>query len=379
MVRLLLAALALVGLSAAAGLAWLCLRPNRAEVDRALVREDWPIVADGRHNANTDLIHWRDAFWLAHAAGPYHLASPRTRIVVRRSEDARRFEEVAAFRVPGEDIRDPTFAVIGDRLFLYVMPNRERSPRPYTTLFASSADGRAWSDLAEVSPGGWLFWRPRTRDGRTWYVPAYVRGMGRVVLFRSRDGRHWDPVSTVHEGDGASETDAHFLPDGRLVATVRLEQDASLTGGDAMGTLVADAAPPYTRWRKVTSRVTRLDGPDLFVYRDRLYAVGRREGEAPGFLSRPGSVLGRKRTALFQVQPGRGLRWLSDLPSAGDTAYTGSVVRGDTLFVDYYTSDVRYDWPWLLGMFRASEIRMARVDLPALAAAAERPPSAPER
>jgi hypothetical protein len=66
---------------------------------------------------------------------------------------------------------------------------------------------------------------------------------------------------------------------------------------------------------------------------------------------------------------------LSDLPSAGDTSYAGVVLRGGALWVSYYTSDVNRDFPWALGMVRASDIRMARVDLASLAKlAAEKKP-----
>ena len=52
------------------------LRPNRAEIAPAYGIESWPAVADGEHNSNTDLIHWRGAFWLIHAARPLALREP---------------------------------------------------------------------------------------------------------------------------------------------------------------------------------------------------------------------------------------------------------------------------------------------------------------
>lgn len=73
----------------------------------------------------------------------------------------------------------------------------------------------------------------------------------------------------------------------------------------------------------------------------------------------------RKRTSVFLVEED-GPRYLTDLPSAGDTSYAGIVIRGDELFTSYYTSDIEQDYAWLLGMFRPSSIRMARIDLPAL-------------
>jgi hypothetical protein len=63
---------------------------------------------------------------------------------------------------------------------------------------------------------------------------------------------------------------------------------------------------------------------------------------------------------------------LSDLPSAGDTSYAGAVLRDGSLWLDWYTSRIDRDYPWLLGMLLRSDVRMARVPLAALHAAADR-------
>ena len=54
---------------------------------------------------------------------------------------------------------------------------------------------------------------------------------------------------------------------------------------------------------------------------------------------------------------------LTDLPSAGDTSYAGIVMQGDDLYASYYTSDIEWDPPWILGMFESSAIKMARISL----------------
>src|SRR5574341_597495 len=113
----------LLVLVATAGLAYLWLRPNRAEVDPALRLEHWAAVADGLHNSNTDLRLWRGDFLLVHDARPYHFGTPEARLVLRRSRDGRSWEELARFEVAGKDIRDPKLAEIGGRLFLYALPN----------------------------------------------------------------------------------------------------------------------------------------------------------------------------------------------------------------------------------------------------------------
>jgi hypothetical protein len=137
--------------------------------------------------------------------------------------------------------------------------------------------------------------------------------------------------------------------------------------------LIAVAEPPYTAWtERVQSRVTRLDGPVLFAYNGRTYAVGRYQPDLgkSGPLTAQGSVLARKRTALYEVHE-RGLAYLTDLPSAGDTSYVGLVVDGDVAYATYYTSRVDRDYPWIIGMLRPSAVMMARIDLQKMQALAD--------
>ncbi len=132
--RFFLAAVTTVILLAALTGAYALLRPNRAQLAPALEIESWDVVADGEHNSNTDMIFWRDHFWLVHAASPYHLGTPKSRLLIRRSSDARSWETVATLQVAGKDIRDPKFAPVGDRLFLYALSNEG--------VFATPEDSR---------------------------------------------------------------------------------------------------------------------------------------------------------------------------------------------------------------------------------------------
>jgi len=373
-VRRALCASAIPAALGALALAWLTLRPNRAQVDPRLGLESWQVVADGEHNSNTDMVLWRGRFLLVHAASPWHLGTPRSRLLVKQSADGRAWQTLARLQVPGQDIRDPKLVAIGGRLFLYALPNDGAYATPERTLLATSEDAVRWTDFEPVGPDGWLFWRPKTRDGLTWYVAAYWHEHGESILLRSADGRAWTQVSVIHRGEANDETAIEFLPDGRLLATARLEvRPDSLWGHAEASTLIAVAEPPYERWSTATSRVTRLDGPALFAHAGRIFAVARHQPGARGFFTRLGSTFSRKRTALFRVEPER-LVHLSDLPSAGDTSYAGVVLRDGDLWTDYYTSRIDRDYPWLLGMFLPSEIRMARIPLAALVALSDAAP-----
>ena len=364
-----------VSLAAVLALAgyWL-LRPNRAQVDPALGAEVWPVVRDGLHNSNTHLIHWRDHFYLVHARSRFHMGNDESRLVVWRSADARVWEELAVLDMPEADIRDPKLAVIGGRLFLYALPNNGFEPEPYGTVVSTSDDGVNWTPFEQVAEPGWLLWEPKSPDGgATWYATAYWHEHGRSALVRSTDGLAWERVSDIHQGDRNDETANEFLPDGRMLVTARLEGDdrAWHQGSKNAATLLAVAAPPYTDWSTTRSLTTRLDGPALFTYNGRVYAAGRYDPEGREKWYGMSSLLGRKRTALYEVTPDA-LIYLSDLPSAGDTSYAGVVLKDGYAYISYYSSDVRRDYAWLLGAVMGSDVLMARVPLGNLEAVAER-------
>ncbi len=348
---------------------WLA-RPNRASINPGLELETRDAVADGNHNSNTDLIHWNGAFYLVHQSSPYHFGTERSRLCMWTSTDARRWVKLAEFRAPRGELRDPKFAAIGAKLFLYALGNVRWDAEPYTTFYTSSEDGSNWSPLAPAEPHGWLFWRPKTFDSTVWFMPAYWHEHGKSVLLRSDDGIGWSIVSSIYEGERNDETAIEFLPDGRIIATARLEGSRAVFGDSQASTLIVVASPPYTEWSHTRSRVTRLDGPCLFSYEGTVFAIGRYQPGRLPFVSEQGSILSRKRTSLFVVRED-GLGYLSDLPSAGDTSYAGAAIVEDDLFVSYYSSPTDRDYPWILGMVTASSIRMAKISLSSLAGLAE--------
>jgi hypothetical protein len=346
-------------------------RGKKPRVDRGVVLETWDAVSDGTHNSNTDLTFWNGWFYLCHQASPYHLGSSRSRMLLWRSQDARTWEQVRVFKAETGEYRDPTFGQINGQLFLYLLPNRERNPEPFTTAWSSSEDGFNWKPFAEVDHPGWLYWRPKTLDGKTWYVTAYWHEHGKSVLLKSSDGEKWETVSQIWEGERNDETDFEFMADGRIISTARLEGSGTWRGDRKGSTLISVSEPPYEHWTHTKSYVTRFDGPCLFGYNRRVYGVGRYQSSfLPGFAEQ-GGLFSRKRTSLFHLDE-HGLTHLTDLPSAGDTSYAGIAIRDEEMHVSYYTSDIKEDPPWVLGMFRPSAIKMARVSLPAMERLAEK-------
>ena len=345
---------------------------------KKLKMETWVVVDDGAHNAFTDMLFWRGYFWLVFISSPSHFASEKSRMVLSRSCDARNWQVVRKFDGAGQDIRDPKLGIIRDQLFLYALLNQSFDPVPYKTIAAHSQNGLDWSKFEAVTPDGWLLGRPVGLDGTTWYAPAHRTDVGSAVLLRSTDGVNWLIHSEIFAGkaERADETALMLLNNGSLLAVTRFESGSSIFGSDQAATLISTAAAPFTTWlESARSSVTRLDGPVLFKAKDQVFAVGRRQpnsialqSNSSGRWTKQGSAFSRKRTALFHVDKiGSGLTHLADLPSSGDTAYAGVVVKDERVFISYYTNDPRKDYPWILGMLLPSRIQITMFDLTSLA------------
>jgi hypothetical protein len=341
---------------------------NHARINPLVSLETWAITHDRMHNSNADLTWFRDAFFLVHAASPHHFGSAESEIHVKRSNDGLCWEQVAVIKHGDDDVRDPKLAVIGGKLFLYILLNHESMPLPHTTCVTSSDDGITWPPLAELDHPGWLFSRPKTRDGKTWYAPAYWHKFHHNALFTTSDGTRFEMLASITRDRLINEPEIEFLDDDRLLATGRADYFKTaciqVMGSQQSSTVICIALPPYTSWQETAeTHTTRLDGPVMFRHNRHIYAIGRSHPvSSRAIFPRAGSVFGKKRTAIFEVLP-TGLTHITDLPSCGDTSYGGVVIKDDFAYIAYYTNDVKHDFIWLLGMIEKTEIRMVKIKL----------------
>lgn len=342
------------------------------------------------HNSNTDLIFYKGFFYCIHAQTKWHLYDDNGYLLIKRSKDTKNWQDVTKLKVHGKDVRDPKFSIIKDNLFVYFLINEKFDPSPHTTYWAFTKDGLNWSipkelttisvnhntkkGITKVIQGGWNLWRPKTLDNTVWYViasgkkplllptgqPVNTDVNTITILLTSVDGIHWKEVSEVYTAYGNGEPELEFLQDGSIIATLRC---GSLgTGGYEFGnptgnTIIAISQKPYTKWSYAHSFITRLDGATLFSIKGRIFAAGRNH-LGPRFDL--GNHVAKKRTAIFEVLPDR-LIHLFDLPSNGDTAYTGVVLKDAKVYISYYTCPIEKDYPWIIGIcFKSkTDVRMA--------------------
>jgi hypothetical protein len=290
--------------------------------------------------------------------------------VYKSTDGGQTFTQTQVIKAPlDRDIRDPHFYVVGNDLRIKALA-RVMQPLPRDTgvdtevLGTRSSDGVMWDDWSVIGPAehGWSFWRIQENAG-VYYSAAYQDGDLSVVLYTSTDGVQWTrgaPIYTV-SADTPLETELTFMPNGKLLALVRMDgNDQELFGDQGrLRTKICWASPPYTSF-DCSSEFDgqRLDGPKSFFWNGRLFVVARKHLQGTG----------KKRTALFEITgdfTGGALQikeW-GEFPSAGDTSYAGVAMADPThAVVTWYSGDLVADRPWVLAMFDLTDIWQGTID-----------------
>ena len=354
----------IIGIVFASVLGLLCIwffRPNRSNIHPDLRWEAWDVVDDDRHNAFTDMVAWKNAYYIAYRSARSHL-SHESKIVICQSYHLKQWEKLAELSIEDEDVRDPKLIVHDDQLILYALKNRTRLIKNYTTVFSVSKDGEEWSEWQEVTPRGLIFWRPK-RFRQSWFAVAFPFTQDEIQLLQSDDGKTWSVVSGIHDGLKHDEFEILFHSQDHVIGVARINgRTSSDVIGSTDSSIIATSRAPFQIWSIKQSDVTRLDGPVLFEYKDQVYAAGR--FEPPTWL-RKFNLIPRKRLSLFRVSES-GLVYLSDLPSGGDCGYADVEINHKTLHLSYYTNRIDRDYPWILGQLLPTKIRMAQLDLDSL-------------
>ena len=338
------------------------------ETRRVVPSEGLPAETLAQHsNNNLDVIRFEGRVYLAWRTAPDHYASPETVVHVVSSEDEIDWTFEASFEM-GTDLRETSFLVLGDRLFLYisVLGREALAFEPMGVVVSErSADG-SWSEL-ETVPGldGYIAWSTRTERG-TPYMTAYLGGEHiylfdglplSVVLLTTTDGRAWTPVDPSRPeiyGGGGSETDFAIGDDGTLFGVIRNE------AGDesGWGSMVCRApASDIANW-SCRNDPRKYDSPLMFWHDGEAYLVGRRQVTDTGnydLMTRRGSHTTQtaanqipytqtpKRCALWRyVASEDRIAFIMDLPSGGDTCFPSYVpgASPDEIIVYNYSNDI---------------------------------------
>lgn len=271
------------------------------------------------HNAFTDLVFFRRAFWCVFREGSAHV-SPDGSFRILRSEDSENWQSVAKFSNPSADLRDAKFVILPDgRLMLSGTAARHQTdPYKYQGYIWLSEDGVHWTQPQEIGERNIWLWR-LIQHNSTYYGLGYHTAQPRFVRFYHGDSPHnLAPVSNhIYQGSYANESALMIEADGTALCLLRRDPDNGLFG---------TAQPPYTDWQWQDTGC-RIGGPQWVRLADgRLLACVRLyDGEI--------------RTSLVIVDRKDGkISEIKTLPSSGDCSYAGMELLGSQLYISYYSS-----------------------------------------
>jgi len=274
------------------------------------------LVADGKHNAFTAMVRWKDRYWLAFRKGTAHNSGDGD-LVLLRSDDGKEWTEARRVNAAPDD-RDPQMLATQSRLFLY---DPAMDGAKLTSFVTYTDDGETWTDPQPVYLPQYIFWKPLAKGDR-FYATAHLKsrdGTARHVhLITSGDALRWDKVSTIRGGNWESETTLWFAAPDRLVAFMRQKY------GSPKATILESSAP-FSEWSERRAGPKIFGGHAVCTFQRVTYLLSRSlEGQQTG-------------TMIYTYEQGE-LHPYCALPSGGDCSYPAAVQDGGAMLVSYYSS-----------------------------------------
>jgi hypothetical protein len=269
------------------------MKPARASGEAMELIEARRIWDLAPHSAFTDLVRFNGEWFCAFREGAAHV-SPDGALRVIASADGARWESAARITSATGDLRDAKLNVAPDgRLMLTgAEALHDRSRRSHQSLAWFSRDGRAWGERVEIGEPNFWLWRVTWRAGKAYGI-GYGCGPERGVrLYASGDGARFDRLSASLGAEGtANEASIAFDGD---TALCLLRRD-----GDPGNGLLGAASPPYARW-EWKDVGARIGGPHMVRLPDgRLVAAVRLyDGERRTSVCRVDPATGRLEEAL---------------------------------------------------------------------------------
>lgn len=222
------------------------------------------------HNAFTDLIYFRDQWFCVFREGQTHV-SPDGIVRVIASSDGKNWNSSSLIEEPDSDLRDPKLSITPDGQLMLSAAVVGFAPEPKLQSSAwFSSDGATWDKKLDIGDHDFWLWRISWHE-RLAYSVGYKYGdrSERLVrLYRGDEKGHFEPlVGRLFDEGFPNETSIVFSGD---TAFCLLRRDGKPNTG-----LLGVSEPPYTEWDWRDLGV-RIGGPHMLILPDgRLVAAVR--------------------------------------------------------------------------------------------------------
>ena len=288
------------------------------------------IFSDGGHNAFTSIASCRSELFIAFRNGASHLASDGKIKVLKSSDQGKSWAPCADIVLPGWDLRDPKLIFFAEELHLFCFGRKADNVSEFLS-FQSVLQGDGTFSVPLKLNNMPVIWGVAACGGKLYGTAYHTVGknLSRVTLHTSSDGINWEQLTELPFPGNEAAID--FDPDGTLWLLVRDTHDCRCYGGGSIPVLCR-MAPPYTNPPFSVPLPLRLQGPMLKRVNGVSVIAGRRWD---------GWERNRRnlRTDLFIIPDGEDCRFVSTLPSGGDTSYASCLeMEKNRLLLSYYSS-----------------------------------------
>jgi hypothetical protein len=292
--------------------------PLTNKIELMEVRKIWEAAP---HNAFTDLVRFRNAWFCAFREGQAHVSRDGALRIIT-SPDGQSWTSAALFTSTNADLRDAKITLTARNELMLSGAGALHPPAPYThqSMAWFSRDGKTWSAPVTIGEPNFWLWRTTWHQGTAYSIGYDTAAEKFIRLYTSKDGRNFDTLlPSLFDAGSPNETSLLFLPDNTALCLLRRDGNP---GTGQLGT----ASPPYTQWRWKDLGM-KIGGPHaLRLPDDRIVAAARLYD-------------GKVRTSLLWLDATAGiLTECLKLPSGGDTSYAGLVWHEGLLWVSYYSS-----------------------------------------
>ncbi len=218
------------------------------------VRKIWD---QAPHNAFTDLVRFNGKWFCVFREGTAHV-SPDGALRVITSKDGKDWASASLVTRPDSDLRDAKLTITPDNRLMLSGAAALHPPAPFKhqSLAWFSKDGRQWSEPVKIGdPNVWL-WRVAWHR-QTAYSIGYDTAAEKFVrLYTSGDGRQFDTLlPRLFDEGGPNETSLIFGPDETALCLLRRD-------GEPGSAKLGAARPPYTDWQWKDLGV-KIGGPHM--------------------------------------------------------------------------------------------------------------------
>ncbi len=234
-------------------------------VELVEVRKIWD---QAPHNAFTGLARFQDRWFCAFREGKGHVC-PEGALRVITSDDGETWESAALLTSDNSDLRDAQLTVTPDGLLMLsgAEAMHDRSEYTHQSLSWLSKDGRTWSDRHDIGDRNFWLWRV-TWHKDTAYGIGYGVGKekGSLRLYTSKDGKRFETLMNPML-ESAYPNESSIVFDGDTAYCLLRQDPANGQFGIAK--------PPYTAW-EWKDVGTRIGGPAMLRLPDGRLVAGVR-------------------------------------------------------------------------------------------------------